>query len=125
MKVVLFFMVFIVTSGLSQAGRIASFKEYKILDAPAKGVRRADNADIEFYLQTIERLEKLQDEAIEMRDMYKEMVEMMFGLKLSAKTTTTPRPNVLGSARRASEEWVRSSQDLSVLNSKSTDKYSH
>lgn len=123
MKVLLFFIAFTVTSRLSQAGRVASFKEYKILDAPMKADKRADNADIDFYLRTIERLEKLQDEAIEMRDTYKEMVEMVFGLKLSAATTTTPRPNALGSARRASEDWVRSSLDSSVLDRKSANKY--
>lgn len=113
-KILLIFVALIATSTLSQAERVATYKEYKILDAPHKFAGRSDNADVEFYLKTIERLEKLQEEAVEIRDLYKEMVETMFGLKL--KKLSTEKSDVVGTPRKAAEDWVRSSLNFGVLN---------
>lgn len=123
MHLLLVFIVFFATSNLSQAERVAHYKEYKILESAVKIDRPPDSADIEYYLKTMERFEKLQEEAIEIRDLYKEMVETLFGLKLT--TTSTRKPDILGapSARKAAEDWVRTSLDLDSLNRQTSDQH--
>lgn len=117
----LIFIVIVATASLLHAERVATYKEYKILDSPKKFAGQNDNVDLEFYLNTIERLEKLQDEAMEIRNLYQEMIENVFGLKLT--TTTTKKPDILGARgpKKAAEDWVRSSLNFDALDTQTSD----
>lgn len=102
-----------------QADRMATIQQYKFFDPPAK------NTDMEFYLSTMEKLDKLISEADQMRNMQREFMRTAFGLTMETTTTnesasSTPKPasrmmvhhHHLGAPRKAAEGWVR--QPLSI-----------
>lgn len=119
-------IVLIATSAkLAQCERIAAYKEFHIVDTHGKGAGQGGNADVDFYLKTMERLQKLQEEAMEIRDLYKELIESKFGLKL--KSTHIEKSDIVGapSPRMASEDWVRSPLDFSDLHKQIAERNSN
>lgn len=119
MEIVLPLIILIsVSAKLVRTDRIATFKEYKIIDPPDK----TPNTDMEFYLSTMEKLDKLISEADEIRDMHRELMKTAFGLTMDTTAATTTAAETaksapiqlaskVGAIRKATAGWVREPRD--------------
>lgn len=113
----------------SEADRIATYKELKIVDTPSeipttqKPQSEHDSKDLSFYVEAEERLEKLKAEAEEIRDVYNELIKNTFGIgkfKINQTTTTTTADEsmMLGAPKKSSADWVRAAISPLLLNDK-------
>lgn len=116
-----FSFVFIVAITLakistSQGERITAFKELKIVNVPDKTI---NNKDVDFYLTTMEKMDKLTAEAEDIRDTYRDLMRSIFGITFTTERTKEKNINrdadELAAPRKAVEGWVRApSQTLTV-----------
>lgn len=102
------------TLKLTRADRVATYKEYKILDSPDKMVKSAENEDVKIYFKTVEKLDKLKTEAEDIRSLYRELMKSVFGITFT--TTSTEKTPVLSAPRKASDDWVRATFDENLFN---------
>lgn len=108
-----------------QADRIATFREYKVVDSPSTNSRTQrileqssendDDIDVTMYVEAQEQLEKLKAEAEEIRDLYHDLMKSAFGLKFNRTVTEPP---MLGKPRKASSDWVRSAINPTLFSNK-------
>lgn len=124
---------------ISQANRVTTYKELKIVDNPPgvlikignpsiNGGTDQDkkNGDVSFLEDVDDHVAKLQAEAEEIRDIYNELVKSTFGEQLILNLTNqtnqtdqlaTDEPSMLGAPRKFSADWVRAAINPSLLNS--------
>lgn len=110
------FIWIVMISKLTAGGRVATFKEYKLLDSLDKSMKSSENTDVGFYFNTIEKVDKFEREAIDIQDLYKELMRRTFGITFTKTTTTTEKMPALGAPRKVSDDWVRSSFDYDLIN---------
>lgn len=126
------FAIFVAVTHISQADRISTYKEFKLIDTPSristseKPPSEHDSRDLSFYVEAEERLDKLKAEAEEIRDIYNELVKSTFGEQLILNLTNqtnqtdqlaTDEPSMLGAPRKFSADWVRAAINPSLLKS--------
>lgn len=118
--------------------RITTYREFKIVETPPSSdnpdADRTDNnskADVSFYVEADEHLEKLKSQAEELRDTYNELIKNAFGRELQRNRTTITTPaaaaaaastedssEVVGGVRKASADWVRAAINPMLLKNK-------
>lgn len=121
---------------ISQANRVTTYKELKIIDHPSTVVVTIDNPSNnrrieqkkrdknEAFLEDVnDYIVKLQDQAEEIRDIYNELIKSAFGQQLISNLTNQSNKAKdesieVGAPRKPSADWVRATfNPLLLLNS--------